>query len=720
MAITIALAGNPNSGKSTLFNALTGANQYVGNWPGVTVEKKEGSYRENPEISITDLPGVYSLSPYTLEEIVSRDYLVNEKPDVIIDVVDASNIERNLYLATQLSELGIPMIIALNMMDVVERHGDKIDTKELSAQLGCEVVEISALKHRGIDELMQKAAEVAQSSSAKPIASFDNKLESCLKEIVASVAALQGNQFERWYAIKLLEHDEKALSSLSISAEEKQKVESLVDALESELDDDGEGIITDARYSFITSVVSKTVKKGQKGLLSFSDKIDKIVTNRILALPIFALLMFGIYYLAVQVVGGPITDWVNDILIGSLIQENVRGLLEAAAVSPWLVGLICDGIIAGVGAPLGFLPQIVTIFILLAILEDVGYMSRIAFILDRIFRKFGLSGKSFIPILIGTGCAVPGIMATRTIENESDRKMTIMVAHFMPCGAKTVIITLLAASILNYWWFGPLMYFAGIAAVVVSGVILKKFAAFAGDPTPFVMELPQYHLPTIGNVARVTWDRTKGFVVKAGTVIMLVVIVLWFLQNISVNFQFHEFGPETDSLLAAFGKIFAPLLSPLGFGDWIATVATFAGIAAKEVVVSTMGVLAGLGDVSETDPSALALAASLFTPVSGFAFMIFNQLNTPCQACIGTYRSELKSGKWIAAVVGYQLIFSYAVAFMIYQFGIVLFEGAAFSAWTAAALVVLAISIFLLVRKPSKAAQEKAKLSNRAVDAHEA
>lgn len=701
MAITIALAGNPNSGKSTLFNALTGANQYVGNWPGVTVEKKEGNYRADSEVTITDLPGIYSLSPYTLEEVVSRDYLVNEKPDVIVDVVDASNIERNLYLATQLSELGIPMVIALNMMDVVERRGDKIDTARLTEEFGCEIVEISALKHRGIDELVSKAQEVAKKSQAKPITSFKPELESILTAIESSVASLQGNQFARWFAIKLFERDSKACAKLVITAEEQAKVDEIITQAEADFDDDGEGIITDARYSYITGVVASSVVKGHQGGLTASDKIDKIVTNRILALPIFAAIMSAVYYIAIKVVGGPITDWVNDILIAELIQGNVNSLLEGAGVADWLTGLICNGIIAGVGAPLGFLPQIATLFVLLAILEDIGYMSRIAFILDRIFRKFGLSGKSFIPILVGTGCAVPGIMGTRTIENEADRKMTIMVAHFLPCSAKTAIITLFAGSVLNHWWFAPVCYFAGIAAVIVSGIILKKFAAFGGDPTPFVMELPQYHVPSFYNVVRSSWDRTKAFVVKAGTVIMLVVVVLWLLQNISVDFRFHEFGPDTDSLLSAFGKIFAPLLAPLGFGDWIAAVATFAGIAAKEVVVSTMGVLAGYGEVAETDPNALSLAASMFTPASALAFMIFNQLNTPCQACIGTYVSELRSKRWVAFILIYQIVFSYAIAFVVYQLGHAFFEGGGFNFMTALAIAVIVLGLYLMVRKPS-------------------
>lgn len=702
MPITIALAGNPNSGKSTLFNYLTGSNQYVGNWPGVTVEKKSGVYREDHNITITDLPGVYSLSPYTLEEVVSRDYLIEERPDVIIDIIDASNIERNLYLATQLSELGIPLVIALNMMDVVERNGDKIDTAILEKELGCKIVEISALKRRGIDKLMQTAQEAAGYSrdSVKPIAAFDDEVERLLAEIARAVPQLTETHFERWYAIKLLEKDTKATSKLNLTAQQKQEVDAIIARAEESFDDDGEGIITDARYSYVTSITSRAVVKGRQGL-TLSDRIDKVITNRFLALPIFAALMFAVYYIAIKVVGGPITDWVNDVLIAELVQGNVRTLMEGASVAPWLVGLVCDGIIAGVGAPLGFLPQIATLFLLLSILEDVGYMSRIAFILDRIFRKFGLSGKSFIPILIGVGCAVPGIMGTRTIENESDRKMTIMVAHFLPCSAKSAIISLFAGSVLNMWWFAPICYFSGILAVIVSGIILKKTAAFRGDPTPFVMELPEYHVPSFTNVGHATWDRTRAFIVKAATVIMLIVIVLWFLQNIATDLTFHSFGPEKDSLLSAFGKFFAPVFAPLGFGDWISTVATFTGIAAKEVVVSTMGMLAGLGDVSETDPSALALASSLFTPASAMAFMIFNQLNTPCQACVGAYRSELGSKKWIAFVLFYQIVFSYLVAFMIFQFGHVLFEGGSFGIGTALALVVLAGFIYGLVRKPS-------------------
>lgn len=702
MSITIALAGNPNCGKSTLFNALTGSNQYVGNWPGVTVEKKIGSYKKDKEVKITDLPGIYSLSPYTLEEVVSREYLINEKPDVIVDVVDASNIERNLYLSTQLSELGIPMIIALNMMDIVEKNGDKINVRQLSADLGCPVIEISALRNKNIDKVIEEARK-AVGRNYQPIDVFDEQVEGYLNEIEKSVGKIQFSNHSRWYAIKLFENDEKATESLNLSANEKIDVESVIAKAEAELDDDGEGIITDARYTYISSIVANTVKKGRTGLTA-SDKADRILTNRFLAIPIFVAIMFFVYYIAVTIVGGPVTDWVNDVFFGEIIGGGVGSLLESAKVAPWVNSLVVDGIIGGVGGVLGFLPIIGTLYLLMAILEDIGYMSRIAFILDRIFRRFGLSGKSFIPILIGTGCSVPGVMATRTIENENDRRMTIMVASFMPCGAKTEIIALFAASVFagrKGWWFAPLCYFIGIIAVVISGVILKKTRKFAGDPAPFVMELPEYHIPTVTNVLRTTWDRIKAFIIKAGTVILLATIIIWFLQNVSTSFEFVEFSNESHSLLEAMGRAIAPIFSPIGFGDWTSTVATIGGLAAKEVVVSTFGVVAGLGgDVGADTPSMIEYTTAAFTTVSALSFMVFNQLCVPCFAAVGAIREEMNDARWTWFTVIYQCLFAYGMALMVFQFGSVLVLGKSPNIWTAVAGLVLIIFIYLLVRKP--------------------
>lgn len=701
MSITIALAGNPNCGKSTLFNALTGSNQYVGNWPGVTVEKKGGAYKKDKEVKITDLPGIYSLSPYTLEEVVSREYLINEKPDVIVDVVDASNIERNLYLTTQLSEIGIPMVIALNMMDIVEKNGDKIDTKKLSEEFGYPVVEISALRNKNIDKVIEVAKQVA-GTKHEIVKTFNEDLEKILTDIENGVGCLVNSDYKRWYAVKLFEKDDKATEKLELSAVERETIDGIIAKAEVDFDDDGEGIITDARYTYITDVVAKTVVKGRTGLTA-SDKIDKYVTNRVLALPIFAGLMFLIYYVAVTVVGGPVTDWVNDVFFGEMIGANVGNMLESAGVAPWVNSLVVDGIIGGVGGVLGFLPIIATLYLFMAILEDIGYMSRIAFILDRIFRRFGLSGKSFIPILIGTGCSVPGIMATRTIENENDRRMTIIVASFMPCGAKTEIIALFAASIFagsKGWWFAPVCYFSGIAAVVISGLMLKKTKRFSGDPAPFVMELPEYHMPLATNVLRSVWDRVKAFIIKAGTIILLATVVIWFLQNISTSFEFVEFSNDSHSILEAIGKTLAPIFSPLGFGHWAATVATATGLVAKEVVVGTFGVVAGLGDVGADDPGVIGYAATIFTSVSALSFMLFNQLCVPCFAALGALREEMNSAKWTWFAIAYQLCFAYAIALMVYQFGNVLVMGAAPTIWTGVAVVVLVAMIYAMVRKP--------------------
>ena len=714
--ITIALAGNPNSGKSTLFNNLTGSNQYVGNWPGVTVEKKTGKYRKDHEVSFTDLPGIYSLSPYTLEEVVSRDYLLDENPDVIIDVVDASNIERNLYLATQLNELGIPLVIALNMMDVVEKNGDKIDVKAIEKDLGCKVVEISALKNKNINELID-VAKSAAGTKPNVMKTFPQEIEDYLLEI-EEFESLKDNKSKRWIAIKLFEEDGKIQEKFYLSPEEDKRLGEILKEVQEKYDDDGEGIITDKRYDFVTKITKDSVKKGRSGLTT-SDKIDRIVTNRFLALPIFALVMVAAYYLAINIVGGPVTDWVNDVFFTEWIGEGVRGLLENAGAVEWLVSLIVDGIIAGVGAVLGFLPVIVTLFLFIAILEDIGYMSRIAFILDRIFRRFGLSGKSFIPILMGTGCSVPAIMGTRTIENDNDRRMTIMTASFMPCGAKTDIIALFAAFIGGVWWYAPIWYLGGMAAVIVSGIILKKTKYFHGDPAPFVMELPEYHAPSAYNVFKATWNRAKAFVIKAGTIILLCTVVVWVLQNISVKGEFVDFESDsTETVLAWIGNRLSFIFKPLGFGDWMSTVATILGLVAKEVVVGTYGVVAGLGgDLEAGDVALNQFIAQQFTSVSAFSFVFFNQLTIPCFAATGAIKEEMGTKKWFLIAVGYQLVFSYTVALMIYQFGRVFVLNEPFGVGTVVALIVLAAYIYLLVRPDKYDPARLRKKAERAVNA---
>ena len=709
--VRIALAGNPNSGKSTLFNLLTGSNQYVGNWPGVTVEKKEGTYKKDKEVSFTDLPGIYSLSPYTLEEVVSRDYLLEEKPDVIIDVIDAANIERNLYLSTQLAELGIPLVLALNMMDVVKKNGDKIDTKALEEDLGCRVVEISALHKKGVDHLIEVAKEAAIEGKKAEKITYEGDIEACIEKIYDCLPKLKEEGASRFKAVKFLERDEKLWESYPMTPQEREDLDGLISQLEENLDDDGEGILTDARYNLVSEVTKDSVKKGRTGE-STTDKIDRIVTNRFLALPIFAAIMFLVYYISISKVGQPITDYVNDNLVEGGIQAWAQGALEGMGTADWMVSLVVDGIIGGVGAVLGFLPVIACMFLLLAILEDVGYMSRIAFILDRIFRKFGLSGKSFIPILIGTGCAVPGIMATRTIESDQDRRMTVIVASFLPCGAKLAIISLFASAIfVGKWWFAPLTYFIGIAAVIISGIILKKTALFEGDPAPFVMELPEYHMPNPGNVLRSTYDRCKAFVIKAGTIILLATLAIWLLSNISVKGEFHTFDDDsTESILSAIGGFFAPIFAPLGFGDWKAVVAAFTGLVAKEAVVGTYGVVAGLGaGLGETDPSIIAYAAKTFTIVSALSFTVFNQLTVPCFAAVGAIRNEMNSAKWTWIAIGYQILFSYSASLMIYQFGRVLVLKEAVNAGTFVALGVLIVSLYLLFRPDprKKAARQK-------------
>ncbi|MGI5949226.1 ferrous iron transport protein B [Peptoniphilus sp.] len=696
MRINIALAGNPNSGKSTLFNNLTGSNQYVGNWPGVTVEKKTGLYKKDKNVSFTDLPGIYSLSPYTLEEVVSRDYLVNERPDAIIDVIDANNIERNLYLATQLAELDIPLVLGLNMMDVVRKNNDNIDTKILADKLNCEVVEISALRNENVDELIDAAIK-AINEKEKPKTKFDEPLESYVLE-AENFGSIKDNPAKRWLAVKFIEQDEKIMKEYRLSTDEKNRLRDMVDALEDEYDDDTEGIITDQRYNFVTDVTKLAVTKGRDGMTT-SDKIDRVLTNRFLALPIFAVVITMVYILAINYVGGPVTDWTNDVLFGQIVGGGAEEFLTKLGASPAITSLIVHGIIGGVGAVLGFLPVIATLFLFIAILEDIGYMSRIAFILDRIFRKFGLSGKSFIPILMGTGCSVPAIMATRTIESDKDRRMTIMNASFMPCGAKLDILAMFAAFLGGSWWYAPLWYFIGIVAVVMSGIMLKKTKRFSGDPAPFVMELPEYHLPSARNVLKATWFRCKGFVVKAGTLILLATVTVWFLTNISVDGHFMDFNSHPDrSILASIGNFIAPIFKPLGFGNWIASVATVLGLLAKEVVVGTYGVVAGLGEVDAANATLASFVASNFTKLSAFSFVVFNQLTLPCFAAMGAIREEMGSRKWFGFAIGYLFAFSYTLTFMIYQFGLII-NGAPFTITTAIAVVVLLVYMYLLFRK---------------------
>ena len=805
MSIKIALAGNPNSGKTTMFNALTGANQFVGNWPGVTVEKKEGKLKGHKDVGIMDLPGIYSLSPYTLEEVVARNYLINDHPDVILNIVDGSNIERNLYLTTQLIELGIPVVVAVNMMDVVEKSGDTIDFGKLGKELGCEVVPVSALKGNGVKEAAEKAVKTAKRNSEFKIShSFDNRLEEWLLEIEKRIGINVHDEQKRFYAIKLFEGDDKIRDLMKIVPD----VSDIVSQAEKELDDDAESIITDARYKYISSIIGGCYKKNKKKKLTASDKIDRVVTNRWLALPIFAVVMLIVYYVSVTTVGTWATDWANDGVFGEgwhlfgigssayeevvgeweenqlkidaflgeaeesgIDTEAVRGALEegeadseavsafiasavdinavaesedeegnveefpvaltdfeeaiameepdpaeygvwvpgipvllenllnAIGTADWINSLILEGIVAGVGAVLGFVPQMLVLFIFLAFLEGCGYMARIAFIMDRIFRKFGLSGKSFIPMLIGSGCGVPGIMASRTIENDRDRKMTIMTTTFIPCGAKLPIIALIAGALFGgAWWVAPSAYFVGIAAIVVSGIILKKTKMFSGDPAPFVMELPQYHLPTVTNVLRSMWERGWSFIKKAGTIILLSTIVLWFLQGF--GFEDGSFGMVEDlnnSVLAKIGGVIAPIFAPLGWGDWKAAVAAVTGLIAKENVVGTFGVLYGFGEVAEDGAEIWGSLATSYTAIAAYSFLVFNLLCAPCFAAIGAIKREMNSAKWTWFAIGYQTVFAYTVALAIYQIGNLL-TGGGFGVWTVAALLIVAAFIYLLFR----------------------
>ncbi len=696
MAMNFALVGNPNCGKTTMFNSLTGSSQYVGNWPGVTVEKKEGKLKGYKDVKITDLPGIYSLSPYTLEEVVSRDFLVNEKPDVIINLVDATNLERNLYLTSQLLELGIPVVVALNLIDVTEKRGDKIDYKKLSDALGCSVIPTSALKGTGLSDLISRAVFLAGSAeqSGRP-QEFCERVERALSEI--SVAAnLRENA--RYLSIKLFERDEKAYAKLGLSADVLAKIGEIIAACEEDEDDDSESIITNERYIVVSDICSKAVKEKKTGLTT-SDKIDRIVTNRWLALPIFAAVMFIVYYISVSSLGAIVTDWTNDVLFGTYITDWASAGLAAINASPVLEGLILDGIIGGVGAVLGFVPQMLILFFFLSILEDCGYMARVAFIMDRIFRKFGLSGKSFIPMLISSGCGVPGIMASRTIENEKDRKMTIMTTTFIPCGAKLPIIALIAGALFGGSpWIAPLSYFIGVFAVIVSGIILKKTRGFAGDPAPFVLELPEYHVPGAKGVLIHMWERGKAFIIKAGTVIFIACGLIWFLSNFSFGFKMVE---QSESILAKLGSVLSPVFAPLGFGNWQATVATISGLVAKENVVGTFGVLFGLGGVAEDDPTLLAAIAGMFSQLSAISFMLFNLLCAPCFAAIGAIRREMGGFKWTMIAILYQTGFAYVISLIVYQIGRFAF-GSPFSIGTAAGFIAFFAMVWLIFRSAPK------------------
>ena len=704
MDIKIALAGNPNCGKTTLFNALTGSNQYVGNWPGVTVEKKEGRLKGHKDVVIQDLPGIYSLSPYTLEEVVARSYLVGEKPDAILNIVDGTNVERNLYLTTQLIELGIPVVVAVNMIDLVRKNGDEIDRKKLGEALGCEVVEMSALKGEGGMAAAERAVSLARSRKAGELPHvFTGSVEHAVAHIEESIQGRVEERYLRWYAIKLFERDGRVLEELKLDAALAAHLEEHIKDCESELDDDAESIITNQRYAYISGVVERSVKKkAARHALSPSDQIDRVVTNRVLALPIFAGIMFLVYWVAMGPFGSFLTDWTNDVLGAEWLQAGSRALLEGWGCAEWLTGLVSDGIVAGVGAVLGFVPQMLVLFLMLAVLEDVGYMARVAFIMDRIFRKFGLSGKSFIPMLIGSGCGVPGVMASRTIENERDRRMPIMTTCFVPCGAKMPIIGLFAGALFGGSGLVAVSaYFIGVAAIVISGVMLKKTRAFAGDPAPFVMELPAYHVPAAGNVLRATWERGWSFIKRAGTVIVASSIILWFLQGFGfVDGVFRMVEDNNSSLLAAIGGAVCILFRPLGFGDWQSTVATVTGLIAKENVVSTFGILFQIGEeVAEDDPGLLTAVAAHYTAISAYSFMIFNLLCAPCFAAMGAIKREMNSAKWTFAAIGYMCAFAYASALIVYQIGGLIAGQVGFGAGTVAAAVVLAGLVYLLVRR---------------------
>ena len=712
--IRIALAGNPNCGKTTLFNALTGSNQYVGNWPGVTVEKKEGRLRKHDNVIIQDLPGIYSLSPYTLEEVVSRTYLVTERPDVILNIIDGTNLERNLYLTTQLTELGIPVVVAINMMDVVKKNGDKINLNELSRELGCKVVEISALKGTGIDAAPQAAIDAAKNTKTVPMHTFSGPVEHAIAHIEEAVVHNMPEEQQRWYAIKVFERDEKVLEQLKVPADVMSHVEADIKAAEQELDDDAEAIITNERYVYIASILKGCYKKKNAGKMSTSDKIDRIVTNRILALPIFVVIMTLVYYISVSTIGGIVTDFTNDTLFGEWIQPAVATFLENIGAAEWVVSLVVDGIIGGLAAPIGFAPQMAIVFFFLSLLEDCGYMARVAFIMDRIFRKFGLSGKSFIPFMISSGCGVPGIMATRTIENEKDRRMTMITTTFMPCGAKLPVIALIAGFLMGgSWWFAPVMYFLGIAIIIISCIILKKTKMFSGDPAPFVMELPQYHFPSMKGVLLHVWERVWAFLKKAGTILFLCCAVMWFLGSFGV--QDGQFGlVDTEyCLLAVIGNAIAWIFKPLGFGTWQAVASSLSGFVAKEGILSTMGVLAGLGEVEEYAVSMHDQFAAFFpSSIAAISFLCFNLFDSPCLAAISTMAKEMGNKKYFWLALLFQNVLAYAVSLMVYQIGGVLCGEVTFGVATVVAILVLAAVLYLLFRPdPNKAKNRLTKVA---------
>ena len=717
MGVKIALAGNPNSGKTTLFNALTGSNQFVGNWPGVTVEKKEGKWKEDKEVVIMDLPGIYSLSPYTLEEVVARNYLITERPDAILNIVDGTNLERNLYLTTQLLELGIPVVMAINMMDIVRKNGDEINTKKLAEKLGCEVVTISALKGDGIKDAASRAVKHAgQKAGQESVHEFAPEVENYLNEIEGRLGYEIPEEQKRFYAIKLFERDDKIKDAMKNAPD----VEDIIARAEKEMDDDAESIITNERYSFIGSIIGDCLKKNKTQELTTSDKIDRIVTNRWLALPIFAAVMWLVYYVSVTTVGSILTDWTNDTLFGEWIIPAAQSFFEGIGCADWLTGLIVDGVISGVGAVLGFVPQMLVLFIFLAFLESCGYMARIAFIMDRIFRKFGLSGKSFIPMLIGTGCGVPGVMASRTIENDRDRKMTVMTTTFIPCGAKLPIIALIAGALFDgASWVAPSAYFVGIAAIICSGIILKKTKMFAGDPAPFVMELPAYHMPTVGNVLRSMWERGWSFIKKAGTIITLSTIVVWFLLNFGwtdagfgmLNFDGLEGAAmeaaQAECILAKIGNLISLIFTPLGWGDWKMTVAAITGLVAKENVVGTFGQLFGFAEVAEDGQEIWGTLANSMSQIAAYSFLVFNLLCAPCFAAMGAIKREMNNAKWFWFAIGYQCLLAYLVSLCIFQFG-TLFTGGGFGIGTVAAIVILIGFLYMLFRPYKESTSLKA------------
>ena len=717
MGVKIALAGNPNSGKTTLFNALTGSNQFVGNWPGVTVEKKEGKWKEDKEVVIMDLPGIYSLSPYTLEEVVARNYLITERPDAILNIVDGTNLERNLYLTTQLLELGIPVVMAINMMDIVRKNGDEINTKKLAEKLGCEVVTISALKGDGIKDAASRAVKHAgQKAGQESVHEFAPEVENYLNEIEGRLGYEIPEEQKRFYAIKLFERDDKIKDAMKNAPD----VEDIIARAEKEMDDDAESIITNERYSFIGSIIGDCLKKNKTQELTTSDKIDRIVTNRWLALPIFAAVMWLVYYVSVTTVGSILTDWTNDTLFGEWIIPAAQSFFEGIGCADWLTGLIVDGVISGVGAVLGFVPQMLVLFIFLAFLESCGYMARIAFIMDRIFRKFGLSGKSFIPMLIGTGCGVPGVMASRTIENDRDRKMTVMTTTFIPCGAKLPIIALIAGALFDgASWVAPSAYFVGIAAIICSGIILKKTKMFAGGPAPFVMELPAYHMPTVGNVLRSMWERGWSFIKKAGTIITLSTIVVWFLLNFGwtdagfgmLNFDGLEGAAmeaaQAECVLAKIGNLISWIFTPLGWGDWKMTVAAITGLVAKENVVGTFGQLFGFAEVAEDGQEIWGTLANSMSQIAAYSFLVFNLLCAPCFAAMGAIKREMNNAKWFWFAIGYQCLLAYLVSLCIFQFG-TLFTGGGFGIGTVAAIVILIGFLYMLFRPYKESTSLKA------------